>query len=86
MMPIPWEYLQDNLVTQAEIARRLGIDDANITNWKRRADWPAPVLTFPRWGIGDSELFWWPDVQAFCARNNVARGRGMPRGRPPKTR
>ena len=83
---IPWEYLRANLVTQAQIARRLQIDDANITNWKRRPDWPPPVMTFPRWGPGSGDLFWWPDVQAFCGRHNVARGRGMRRGRPPKNR
>lgn len=85
VIPVPWDYLQDNLVAQAQIARRLRIDRSVLTRWKKYADWPAPVLTFPAWTISAiGELWWWPDVQAFCDRHNVTPGKGMRRGRPAK--
>ena len=85
MMPIPWDFLQQNLVTQSEIAARLKLDRAVPTMWKNQHDdWPEPVLRFVTWaGGGGSDLYWWPDIEAFCARHGVTPGKGMPRGRPP---
>lgn len=87
MMPIPWEFLQENLVTQTDIAGRFGLDRAVPTQWKNNfADWPRPVLRFATWaGGGGADLYWWPEVQAFGERHQVVFGKGMRRGRPPKT-
>jgi len=81
-IPIPWEYLQRNLVTQIQIASRMRVDRSCLSRWKKYDDWPAPVLTWPWWSnSGIFELFWWPDVKAFCDRHDVEPGRGMRRGR-----
>ena len=85
VVPISWEYLQENLVTQHQIAERLRVDRSVMTRWKKYPDWPGQVLGWPTWThSGVFELFWWPDVQAFCERHNVVEGRGMRRGRPPQ--
>jgi len=88
MTPIPWDYLQENLVTQSDIARRLKVDRANVTNWKNQHDdWPAPRLTISSWSArGGSDLYWWPDIEAFCQRHGIRPGQGMRPGRRSGTR
>lgn len=77
MMPVPWEYLQENLVTQAEIARRLNLARTAVTTWAKLDDWPAPVMTFGSHS-GTGEFYWWPDIQAWRDRHDVTIGRKTP--------
>jgi hypothetical protein len=86
MMPIPWQYLQDNLTSQAGIARRLGFTRTAVAIWTKSPDWPAPVLTFVAMtSSGETGYYWWPDIQDWCDRHGFVAGRGLPRtGRPRK--
>jgi predicted DNA-binding transcriptional regulator AlpA len=61
----------DELVGAAEIADRLGVHRQYVHQLRKRgSDFPEPVATLKQ------ALVWaWPDVEAWCRRNNKPEGR-----------